>query len=766
MCELRALGHRDWTVAERTFTSGSEVRVFHASPVQRAAPLCQADLTSLPELLHTWGGQLEEVVTKNPLLCLFSISAAQRLDALLKQKASNELALMLVPLFPRRMDFVTLCTCVQTASASASTFAAARSLCDWPMRVASFLGEVMDRMGTKSRTKTLGPQVEPISSGSESPTRYSAEPSHAHILRLLVHIFRAHGRAPQAFEVLWCDQTTAPRVLLAFLERARHHPSRPFVLLQVEQLAPALQHALMLLFLDSRNSHNTRNTHVPTPEGNRRVGHNIHCVETGPSILQSISWVPALSAETLCATVDLDEALRSWVFDEFFGASCVQCFTGAPGSGKTHQLRKSMAALKDFAQCTVSITEAFEVGGAARKLQRTMLEGKDGPSPWRAKNNLAVAFQINLGKYKHAEREQWAQLMQKVSKFFFSLLVLRSVEDPVTGWTFNLPRNCHLRVYVEVPDRVGHLERPPRSPNPSSVAPSQSSDSGPASGADHPLEELPVLAALSGCVDAGQAQFDVEEDAAHVTKYLSAYESGVIDQLYATGGGSSKDMIFVLDNSSSMSGSRLDTCKSCMQSDIFATRVKETDRVGLIVFNRRISVDVPLQRWDPAHSRNIQQTLAGVQATGGTRMWTAVLHARSMLHSAGRDGADRSTWIVVLTDGATGDGELAPQVSSWLQSEPAVRVIFITVNLHPTSEQAIRQTCMRDLQAGDAMVRADGGMAELAKAWADVGDRLTVSERIEQQGASITPDESRRLLRKYMDLDGVHSAWSRQKQTH
>ncbi|KAJ1401597.1 hypothetical protein B484DRAFT_405671, partial [Ochromonadaceae sp. CCMP2298] len=552
MCELRALGHRDWTEAVRTYSEGQQQPMQVLAVSGEASALQEADLASLPELLDTWKGQLELVVTQNPLLCLFSISAAQRLNDLVKQMAVKELALMLCPLCPRSVsDFEGMRACL---TASASTSAEAHSSTDWPMRVASFLGEVMNRMGT-----SMGPSVEPTSPATcEGPTRYAAHPSHAAILRLLVHIFGAHCHAPQAYQVLWCDKTTTSGVLLSFLERARHHPARAFVLLQVELLAPALQHCCMRLFLDSRSAYaNTLgdaglNGEMQGGAGGRRAGHNVHCVETGASMLQSASWIPAVSAETVCGGIDLHTALRGWVFDaEYLSPSSVQCFCGAPGSGKTYQLRKSMAALPYcFTKCTVSITEAFDMGEAARKLQGAMLEAST--------KHLAIAFQINLGRFKHGEHEQWAQLMQRISKFFFSLLVLRSVEDSTTGCVFNIPYNCHLRVFVEIPDRGGHLEGAPSSALLDTGRVGYGGDSG--NGGDggvsrksHPCAELPVLAVLGCCLDAGAAEFDVQEDAAHVTKYLSAYESGVIDQLYATGGGG-RDMIFVLDNSGSMQG--------------------------------------------------------------------------------------------------------------------------------------------------------------------------------------------------------------------
>ena len=86
------------------------------------------------------------------------------------------------------------------------------------------------------------------------------------------------------------------------------------------------------------------------------------------------------------------------------------------------------------------------------------------------------------------------------------------------------------------------------------------------------------------------------------------------------------------------------------------------------------------------------------------------------------------------------------------------------MNLGRESEQVIRDTCMRG--ESDVIIRAGGGLDSLAQAWTEVGDLLTVSERIEQDGESISGSECKRLLRKYMKLDDEHSSWNRLKQRY
>ena len=90
--------------------------------------------------------------------------------------------------------------------------------------------------------------------------------------------------------------------------------------------------------------------------------------------------------------MDLKSALSGCV-----QGSRVKCYRGPPGSGKTHQMRKQMELLsRSSATCVLSITEAFAIGDAARKLHAAALSAAGNP--------LTVGVHINLGKFKHSER--------------------------------------------------------------------------------------------------------------------------------------------------------------------------------------------------------------------------------------------------------------------------------------------------------------------------------------------------------------------------
>ena len=153
-------------------------------------------------------------------------------------------------------------------------------------------------------------------------------------------------------------------------------------------MAPALQQILLRLWLDARD------TSVLRP-----VGHNLHCIETGACVLQS---VPTLHHQgrgqgvdpKTAAGVDLGKALKDWIFGD--SIQSVRCLHGPPGSGKTHQLRKHMHRLDEegVVRCTVSITEAFSLNDVVKTLHDATLSAS------RAGKTMAFCFQINLGKFK------------------------------------------------------------------------------------------------------------------------------------------------------------------------------------------------------------------------------------------------------------------------------------------------------------------------------------------------------------------------------
>eukprot|EP00966_Prymnesium_polylepis_P057371 1328503-Prymnesium_polylepis.1 len=445
----------------------------------------------------------------------------------------------------------------------------------WPTTVGRFLSRVHECLGKPPLALRPAGALPVLRPGLhlhtvDPPTLESA-------LLLKMWIFE---RVPEPFEVLWCDSATTLRSVETFVARMRENPERCFMMMQIEELTPTAQQALLRLLLSSRDM----------------VHHNLHCIQMAPSILHSVTWVKHHKEQERTAEQDARyrQLLREWVVDgETFRS--ITLLTGGSGSGKTHESKKHLArwAAAGMQTCVISITEAFSPGAVAEQLRRKVLK--------HGNTSMGLSFHINLGKFRLAERGSWDLLMGHINRFFFDLLLLRSVDNPA-GVRFNVPPGCKWDVLIEIPHRAGHLEEEP--------------DSMLTTEAGIQLE-LPVLDFVAKKLSPPK-DFDVNGEVKLVCKYLRAFEDGTIDQLYTSQGGADpKDVIFALDNSASMSkDNRLATCKLCLQNEIFNNKqvLGPEDRVGLVVFDADVNIDVPLGAWDAKQSA-VEDRLRRVQCS-------------------------------------------------------------------------------------------------------------------------------------------------------
>eukprot|EP00966_Prymnesium_polylepis_P148034 3419484-Prymnesium_polylepis.1 len=162
-----------------------------------------------------------------------------------------------------------------------------------------------------------------------------------------------------------------------FLERAMLHPSRCFMLIQVDLLPATAQQALLRHVLTSRDS---------------ETRHNLHCVQTASTVLQAAHWITShKDAHSDLRRVEAAAKLQRWVVG---GSDIgqVTCVMGAAGAGKTHWAKKQLAEWKVSGMATfiLSITEAFSIGEAAVQLHSAVF--KDS-----SLKQCGLFFHINLG---------------------------------------------------------------------------------------------------------------------------------------------------------------------------------------------------------------------------------------------------------------------------------------------------------------------------------------------------------------------------------
>ena len=93
-----------------------------------------------------------------------------------------------------------------------------------------------------------------------------------------------------------------------------------------------------------------------------------------------------------------------------------------------------------------------------------------------------------------------------ISWFFFDLLLLGYVEDPVTGLSVCIGCGMGWKIYVEVPSQIG------------SVTPEGS--------LTNLIEEIPMLGIVSEiCLVDKNTEYTIDGDVQLVCKYLNAYQT-------------------------------------------------------------------------------------------------------------------------------------------------------------------------------------------------------------------------------------------------
>ena len=127
------------------------------------------------------------------------------------------------------------------------------------------------------------------------------------------------------------------------------------------------------------------------------------------------------------------------------------------------------------------------------------------------------------------------------------------------------------------------------------------------------------------------------------------------------------DYVFVLDNSGSMCGGKIQTLAKGITQTI--QKMNPNDRFRIVMFNSRAE-DIT-RGYLPATPENIQKAvekLGNVNACGSTNLYDGLKTALSKLDD------DRVTSMVIVTDGVTNTGEVNPQAFAKLMSRNDIRV--------------------------------------------------------------------------------------------
>lgn len=700
--DLYIMGNNQWKATRILLPIGERPLnikwVDHEAKLEESSiSITKKMIVSLNTTMSAWSETLDSVIASNKILCLYSPSVAQRLADIIQIGSVPDIVLVVSQLFCGDLnDFEKISSYVSACLKSLQQVTP-----DWTSISASFLDKLMKYTELSKLTTTQNSML--------GPYYYQLKFGHSSILKALCHIFR-NECSPQSYQIYWCDSYCTSQSIEAFLKRAVHFPAIPFVLVNINLLKQAVQQDCLSYLVEARR----RNGNCI----NVNEAKNLCFLDLGSSIVKSVAWMTFAGDEDFIS-LDHNSLLHDWCHCDNRIKS-VECYCGASGMGKSYQIKNRLLTASSTISLNLSITEGFSRSDFVQKIKQILLDANSQP--------ITLAFQFNIGKFKEKDILKWNELRDEINQFFCCLILLQTVEDTSAGVLFKIPVRSELTLLIEVPDSQGNFEK---------------------HGNFSVLNEFPLLAAIGTVHNVESFPFDVSTEANHVAKYLKAYETGDIDQLY-TCGNVVKDIVFVLDQSGSMED-RIGTCKSCLLQDIFPNRLTVKDRVGFLAFDHVINVNIPIAAFNSNHKDRIISSLNSLQTRGGTEMWSCLEVAIGMLSSL----QSSSKWIVALTDGASG-GQPS-QVHSLLRINADINILFITIGLESTYGDIIRRTCIRS--DNDLLLSVDSDLEAISNAWQTIGDRLTVSQKIEKEGESLSEEECVKVLQNAMDRN-----WSRLKQ--
>jgi hypothetical protein len=210
------------------------------------------------------------------------------------------------------------------------------------------------------------------------------------------------------------------------------------------------------------------------------------------------------------------------------------------GSGKTRLIRRKLDKIrKKDNEAEVASLVVHE--GTTLSSLITVLDSKfQNSRPYHAA--LHVSFSVLQIGGKRSD--DW---IRQLNFFFFSLLVLRSVYDPVSSRSFSLG-DKQWKLFFELPQ---------------SEAEETSSD--------WLTKNIPVLT-VCGTAQSPSAQYVIDEKARRVSTYLRALSTGTINRKFCSG--SQKRIVLALDCSGSM--------RACFSNGLTAFQVAVNNAVGIV----------------------------------------------------------------------------------------------------------------------------------------------------------------------------------------
>jgi len=183
---------------------------------------------------------------------------------------------------------------------------------------------------------------------------------------------------------------------------------------------------------------------------------------------------------------------------------------------------------------------------------------------------------------------------------------------------------------------------------------------------------------------------------------------------------SAKSVVFTVDVSGSMRGSRIERARDNLLK-IFDEYIEDEDQLSMITFDHNTHEIFPLQEVGRSRDRLRREASDACRVKGGTAFYDALIKSSQNL----QDGlAESQQWIIAITDGADQhSSNTLEQALATLQASPGKpNLIVVGIELEKRLKQHMEK--LATATESSVFIDASGGLQSLDEAFQQVAELI------------------------------------------
>merc|ERR1711907_196065 len=185
---------------------------------------------------------------------------------------------------------------------------------------------------------------------------------------------------------------------------------------------------------------------------------------------------------------------------------------------------------------------------------------------------------------------------------------------------------------------------------------------------------------------------------------------------------SAKSVVFTVDVSGSMRGSRIERARDNLLK-IFDEYIEDEDQLSMITFDDRTTEIFPLQEVGMSRDRLRREASDACRVQGGTAFYDALIKSSESL----KDGLPESQqWIIAITDGADQHSRnTLEQALAKVQASPG-KPNLIIVGIELSSSYKPLMEKLTTVTESSVFIDASGGLQSLNEAFQQVAELIFI----------------------------------------